>query len=285
MDVNTGKFVGHRNLDDTILVPAHSTARRGSELVRTRGGKASHPRMVSTAVSGSAFSGMSPWSTTTSDPLSRTRSAETLLTNDLSGAPPAVIESTSIVRGGSSDAASPATWVQTPSSQNEKLLPTNRMDAASAAVGSSVALAAVAGFGLAQFFHIGPVRWLCAIARSIHELFWALIFLQMLGLSPLTGVLAIAIPYAGIMAVGYAFLFDLIPKERTAEFVGIGLLSMSSGQICGPLIGGRVIDTLGYRWMFPCAALFLLLGLLAALRLGRPRKHEGRPRIHEGRPR
>jgi MFS family permease len=71
-----------------------------------------------------------------------------------------------------------------------------------------------------------------------------------------------AIPYAGIMAVGYAFLFDLIPKERTAEFVGIGLLSMSSGQICGPLIGGRVIDTLGYRWMFPCAALFLVLGLV-----------------------
>jgi MFS family permease len=71
-----------------------------------------------------------------------------------------------------------------------------------------------------------------------------------------------AIPYAGIMAVGYAFLFDLIPKERTAEFVGIGLLSMSSGQICGPLIGGQVIDTLGYRWMFPCSALFLVAGLV-----------------------
>jgi MFS family permease len=71
-----------------------------------------------------------------------------------------------------------------------------------------------------------------------------------------------AIPYAGIMAVGYAFLFDLIPKERTAEFVGIGLVSMASGQICGPLIGGKVIDTYGYRWLFPCAALFLLIGLV-----------------------
>jgi MFS family permease len=64
------------------------------------------------------------------------------------------------------------------------------------------------------------------------------------------------------MAVGYAFLFDLIPKERTAEFVGIGLVSMASGQICGPLIGGRVIDAFGYRWIFPCAAAFLLLGLV-----------------------
>jgi MFS family permease len=71
-----------------------------------------------------------------------------------------------------------------------------------------------------------------------------------------------AIPYAGIMAVGYAFLFDLIPKDRTAEFVGIGLVSMASGQICGPLIGGKVIDTFGYRWLFPCAAAFLLIGLI-----------------------
>jgi MFS family permease len=70
-----------------------------------------------------------------------------------------------------------------------------------------------------------------------------------------------AIPYAGIMAVGYAFLFDLIPEERTAEFVGFGLVSMASGQICGPLIGGRVIDSFGYRWLFPCAALFLVIGL------------------------
>ena len=64
------------------------------------------------------------------------------------------------------------------------------------------------------------------------------------------------------MAVGYAFLFDLIPKGRTAEFVGIGLVSMASGQICGPLIGGKVIDTFGYRWLFPCAALFLVIGLI-----------------------
>ena len=75
-----------------------------------------------------------------------------------------------------------------------------------------------------------------------------------------------AIPYAGIMAVGYAFLFDLIPKDRTAEFVGIGLVSMASGQICGPLIGGKVIDTFGYRWLFPCAALFLVVGLMQFVR-------------------
>ena len=69
---------------------------------------------------------------------------------------------------------------------------------------TGVALGAAGGFVLAQFFHIGPVRWICAFARAVHEIFWALIFLQMLGLSPLTGVLAIAIPYAGICAKVYA---------------------------------------------------------------------------------
>lgn len=74
-----------------------------------------------------------------------------------------------------------------------------------------VALAAVGGFVLAQFFHIAVVRWACAVARAIHELFWALIFLQVLGLSPLTGVLAIAIPYAGICAKVYAETLEEAP--------------------------------------------------------------------------
>jgi phosphonate transport system permease protein len=69
---------------------------------------------------------------------------------------------------------------------------------------SGVALGAFFGFFLAQVFHIALVRWSCAFVRAIHELFWALILLQILGLTPLTGVLAIAIPYAGICAKVYA---------------------------------------------------------------------------------
>ena len=83
-----------------------------------------------------------------------------------------------------------------------------------------VALAAVAGFVLAQFFHIGLVRRACAIARAIHELFWALIFLQMFGLSPLTGVLAIAIPYAGICAKVYAETLEEAPPAALKVLPG-----------------------------------------------------------------
>ena len=58
-----------------------------------------------------------------------------------------------------------------------------------------------AGFLLALAFpHLLAVRVLCAFLRSIHELFWALLLMQVLGLGALTGVLAIALPYAGIFA-------------------------------------------------------------------------------------
>ncbi|WP_237477451.1 PhnE/PtxC family ABC transporter permease [Lichenibacterium dinghuense] len=52
------------------------------------------------------------------------------------------------------------------------------------------------------------VRVLCALLRSVHELFWALLLMQVLGLGPLTGVLAIALPYAGIFAKVYAEMID-----------------------------------------------------------------------------
>ena len=67
-----------------------------------------------------------------------------------------------------------------------------------------VSMGAVSGFLLAQIFHLRVVRLVCSFVRSIHELFWALIFLQILGLTPLTGILAIALPYAGICAKVYS---------------------------------------------------------------------------------
>ncbi len=41
----------------------------------------------------------------------------------------------------------------------------------------------VLGFGLATVYHFAPVRPFCAFIRSIHEIFWALIFLQGFGLT------------------------------------------------------------------------------------------------------
>lgn len=71
-----------------------------------------------------------------------------------------------------------------------------------------VASGAVAGFALALVFHSVIVRTVCALLRSIHEIFWALIFLQIFGLHPLTGILALGIPYAATFAKIYAEILD-----------------------------------------------------------------------------
>jgi phosphonate transport system permease protein len=81
-----------------------------------------------------------------------------------------------------------------------------------------VSLGAIAGFLLALVFdRMSGVRLLAAFLRSVHELFWALLLLQITGLSPLTGILAIAIPYAGIFAKVYAELIEEadLSAERT----------------------------------------------------------------------
>ncbi|MCP4406861.1 MAG: ABC transporter permease [Gammaproteobacteria bacterium] len=64
------------------------------------------------------------------------------------------------------------------------------------------------GFALAQFFHFRAVRMICASVRAVHELFWALIFLQLFGLHPLTGLLALGLPYAATFAKVYAEILE-----------------------------------------------------------------------------
>jgi phosphonate transport system permease protein len=71
-----------------------------------------------------------------------------------------------------------------------------------------VAGGSLAGFLLALVFHWRLVRVSCAFIRAIHELFWALIFLQIFGLHPLTGLLAIGLPYAATFAKIYAEILE-----------------------------------------------------------------------------
>ncbi len=67
-----------------------------------------------------------------------------------------------------------------------------------------IALGVAFGAVLAFFFHIRTVRLFCAAVRAIHEIFWAFIFLPVVGLNSVCGVLAIAIPYAGVFGKVYA---------------------------------------------------------------------------------
>jgi phosphonate transport system permease protein len=160
-----------------------------------------------------------------------------------------------------------------------------------------VALANVLGFLLALVFHLRIVRVGCALVRAIHELFWALLFLQMFGLTPLTGILAIAIPYAGIIAKVYAeileetdpaplqvmpagasllsvFFFARLP-EAWAHFKTYSLYRLECGLRSSAVLGFVGLPTLGFHlesafrqghYSEVSALLMLFYGVIATIR-------------------
>ena len=77
----------------------------------------------------------------------------------------------------------------------------------------AVMSAASLGFLLSFFYQRPLLRALCALVRSIHELFWGLLFIQIFGLHPLSGFLAIAVPYSGI----FAKVFAEIREEHASQ--------------------------------------------------------------------
>lgn len=77
----------------------------------------------------------------------------------------------------------------------------------------ATALAAPLGLLLAVIFHWLPVRLLCAAVRSVHELFWGLIFMQLFGISATTGLLAIIVPFTGMFAKVFAEIFEQQPPQ------------------------------------------------------------------------
>ena len=56
------------------------------------------------------------------------------------------------------------------------------------------------------------VRFFLAFFRSIHELVWAWLFVAALGLSPMAAVLALGIPYGGILGRIYSELLQDVPE-------------------------------------------------------------------------
>jgi len=112
--------------------------------------------------------------------------------------------------------------------------------------------------------------------------FWAMAFLLMGFVQSVTHALIVAglagIPFAAIRGVGYAFMLDLIPEERTAEFVGLNYLSQTSSLILGALVGGILIDLFGYRSIFFAAAVFTIIGLLV-LQVVHPLRDSGESHV------
>lgn len=70
------------------------------------------------------------------------------------------------------------------------------------------------------------VRWLMIVLRSVPELIWALVFVRVVGLGPTSGVLAIALTYAGMLGKVYGEILESGESHATAS-----LLRNGSGRL------------------------------------------------------
>ncbi len=95
-------------------------------------------------------------------------------------------------------------------------------------------------------------RFFLAVLRAIHELIWALLLVQAFGLSPWTGVLAIAIPYGSILGRIFADQIKDAPKNQLAGLQTTGaskFMLLLYGRL--PSMKAPVFSYLAYR--FECA--------------------------------
>lgn len=68
----------------------------------------------------------------------------------------------------------------------------------------------------------GVSRITVALLRSVHELLWAVLFLCALGITPLSAVLAIAIPFAGVLAKVFSEILDEASQESALALEASG---------------------------------------------------------------
>jgi phosphonate transport system permease protein len=79
---------------------------------------------------------------------------------------------------------------------------------------------------------IGPLvqvaaRTLVALLRSVHELLWAVVLLAAMGPAPAAGVVALAVPYSGVLAKVFAEMLDEAPSEAADALRGAGAAPVS----------------------------------------------------------
>lgn len=99
---------------------------------------------------------------------------------------------------------------------------------------------------------VAGLRFALGFMRAIHELVWAWLFVAALGLSPVAAVLALAIPYGGILGRIFADILNDVPEEPLRALRAAGASELKV------LLYGRLPmaapDMLGYAfYRFECA--------------------------------
>jgi phosphonate transport system permease protein len=94
----------------------------------------------------------------------------------------------------------------------------------------------------------GWIRRLLALPRSIHELLWGLLLLQLVGLQPAVAVVAIAVPFGALVARVVSDLLDALPTANL-EALRCGGAPAPAALLTalGPPLLPQVISYSGYR--------------------------------------
>lgn len=99
---------------------------------------------------------------------------------------------------------------------------------------------------------LGLARAVIAGLRSVHELLWAVVFLAAFGLTPLSAVVALALPYGGTLAKIFAEMLDEAPRDAGEALRALGA---APAQVLALGIAPRALADMGaytfYR--FECA--------------------------------
>jgi phosphonate transport system permease protein len=111
-------------------------------------------------------------------------------------------------------------------------------------------------------------RGALAVPRGLHEAVWGLLLVNVLGLDPWVGVLAIGLPYGAVTAKVFADLLDEVPRGSSDA-----LLAAGAGRVAAVLYGllppasGGLLSYAFYR--LECAVRSaVVLGLIGAGGLG-----------------
>lgn len=127
----------------------------------------------------------------------------------------------------------------------------------SLAIAFGIPLGAIASGTISHPGRVGVLvavatRAILGLSRSIHELIWALLFVAALGLSPAAGILAIALPYAGIIGRIVAEKLQDVPQQQVQSIESTGATGLQQFFIARlPSILPETISYLFYR--FECA--------------------------------
>jgi len=112
------------------------------------------------------------------------------------------------------------------------------------------------------------MRGLLAVPRAIHEIIWGLLFVNILGLVPLTAILAIGIPFGAITAKVFSEILDETPRGPMRALLNSGA-SPTKAFLYG-LLPQAFPDLLSYTfYRFECSIrAAAVLGIIGAGGLG-----------------